>query len=100
MPTTILARKTKTSGEELPYTIELSGWISSLGESSATAAWDVTDPAMPTLTIVTEAVLGTRAVATLSAGDDGTTYTVRCRATSVPTGYVGDFVITLAVEDP
>lgn len=100
MPTTILARKTKTSGEELPYTIELAGWISSLGESYATAEWTVTAPAEPSLTIVSEAVLGTRAVATLADGTDGVTYTVRCRATSVPTGRVGDFVITLEIEDP
>lgn len=100
MPAKIMARKTKDPNAVLPYSFELASWLGSLAEVSATAAWGIDDPPDGSMVIDSSAVAGTVATAVVSGGTDGSTYKLRCRATTSPSGFVDDFVISIQVIAP
>ena len=95
---TPLARYIKDPDAVLPYSIEWSSWVPD-GETMSTAVWAIDSPSTPTLEIDSSALASTLATVVLSGGTAGTTYIVRCRATTTPSAYVDDRSIVITVED-
>lgn len=95
-----LAKATKDPSAVLPYSVDWSEWISDIpGESVASASWAIDSPPDASLTIGSTSVAGSVATAVVSGGTVGRSYSLRCRITTSPSGYIDDRTISVRVEN-
>lgn len=80
-----------------PAGIDWGPWLSSIGETIASAAWAVED-GDGALVIASSSVSGTRASVIATGGTVGSQYRVRCRVTTSPSAYVRDLSLLYVVR--